>query len=287
MAGVPDLIVLKRHRDVDYVGRHGPLVRRVVLALIALVSILGLLNVFGQRPDTTIVSAPAASLKLYAPEHLRGGLLLERALPHPREAGAEGRDPRARPGWAEGMTINTIEPRPIGEASRDGKLVLDLGHIPAGQVLHPLHADPGEPDQRRVAPVAERRARRRRQARSSASTARDDLPLVMDLVLRAVVVFVFVLVLTRVIGRRELSALAAVRPDPPDHPRRCAPAGPDAGRLLRHGRGARRRDVRGAAGVRLVARLSLPAHCGRSSRASRDRGRRTARRSSGTSAASG
>jgi len=36
-------------------------------------------------------------------------------------------------GWAEGHTINTIEPSPIGEASRDGKLVLELGHIPAGQ----------------------------------------------------------------------------------------------------------------------------------------------------------
>jgi hypothetical protein len=31
------------------------------------------------------------------------------------------------------MTINTIEPSPIGEASRDGKLALDLGHIPRGQ----------------------------------------------------------------------------------------------------------------------------------------------------------
>jgi hypothetical protein len=31
------------------------------------------------------------------------------------------------------MTINTIEPSPVGEASRDGKLVLDLGHVPAGQ----------------------------------------------------------------------------------------------------------------------------------------------------------
>jgi hypothetical protein len=36
------------------------------------------------------------------------------------------------PGWAEGMTINTIEPSPVGEASRDGKVVLDLGHIRAG-----------------------------------------------------------------------------------------------------------------------------------------------------------
>jgi hypothetical protein len=36
-------------------------------------------------------------------------------------------------GWLEGMTINTIEPGPIGEASRDGKLALELGHVPAGK----------------------------------------------------------------------------------------------------------------------------------------------------------
>ena len=37
------------------------------------------------------------------------------------------------PGWAEGITINTIEPSPIGEASADGKIVLTLGHVPAGK----------------------------------------------------------------------------------------------------------------------------------------------------------
>jgi hypothetical protein len=30
------------------------------------------------------------------------------------------------------MHINTIEPAPVGEASRDGKLALDLGHVGAG-----------------------------------------------------------------------------------------------------------------------------------------------------------
>jgi hypothetical protein len=30
------------------------------------------------------------------------------------------------------MTMNTIEPSPIGEGSRDGKLVLELGHIRNG-----------------------------------------------------------------------------------------------------------------------------------------------------------
>jgi hypothetical protein len=36
-------------------------------------------------------------------------------------------------GWAEDTTINTIEPSPVGEASKNGRLSFDLGHIPAGQ----------------------------------------------------------------------------------------------------------------------------------------------------------
>jgi len=36
-------------------------------------------------------------------------------------------------GWAEGMAINTIEPSPVGEASRNGRLSFQLGHIPAGR----------------------------------------------------------------------------------------------------------------------------------------------------------
>ena len=36
------------------------------------------------------------------------------------------------PGWLEGVTLNTVEPSPIGEASRDGKIAFELGRIPAG-----------------------------------------------------------------------------------------------------------------------------------------------------------
>ena len=36
------------------------------------------------------------------------------------------------PGWLEGMAVNTIEPSPLGEASADGRLTLQLGHIPKG-----------------------------------------------------------------------------------------------------------------------------------------------------------
>ena len=36
-------------------------------------------------------------------------------------------------GWLEGLTVNTIEPSPLNEASQNGNLSLELGHIPAGR----------------------------------------------------------------------------------------------------------------------------------------------------------
>jgi len=33
------------------------------------------------------------------------------------------------------MQVNTIEPSPVGQASANGRLSLDLGHIPAGNAF--------------------------------------------------------------------------------------------------------------------------------------------------------
>ena len=38
-------------------------------------------------------------------------------------------------GWLDGMHINTIEPAPVGEASRNGRLALDFGHVAAGDFV--------------------------------------------------------------------------------------------------------------------------------------------------------
>jgi hypothetical protein len=140
VADVPDTLVLKRHRDLQGVRGSAIWVRRTILLLIAAFSVLGLANVFGQRPDTTTVGASAATLELYAPAHLRGGLLFMarfHIVAHQELAHATL---VLDPGWAEGITINTIEPAPVGEASRDGRISFDLGHIPAGK-SHILFVD--------------------------------------------------------------------------------------------------------------------------------------------------
>jgi hypothetical protein len=130
--GQPDFIVLEKHRDL-VARRHEAWIRRGLLALLGAVPVIALFNVFGQRPETSTAVAPAAKLSVYAPTSLRGGLLFEARF-HV-DALRELKDARLEldPGWLEGMQVNTIEPSPLGEASNDGRLSLDLGHIPAGQ----------------------------------------------------------------------------------------------------------------------------------------------------------
>jgi hypothetical protein len=127
---VPDGIDLARHRDL--VGRrHDVWVRRGALGLIAAVLVVALLNFFGQRPSTVSATAPEAKLSLYAPTHLRGGLYFEARFHINAHAEIKNAILVLGSGWFEGITVNTIEPSPVDEASRNGKIALTLGHIPA------------------------------------------------------------------------------------------------------------------------------------------------------------
>ena len=130
MADTPDFLTLRKNRDRS--GRTEVYVRRTALTLVSLLALAGLLNVFGQRPDTSEAAAPGASLKVYAPSHVRGGLYYEARMTV--TARSELKDARLvlDSGWAESITINTVEPSPVGEASVDGKLAFDLGHVKAG-----------------------------------------------------------------------------------------------------------------------------------------------------------
>jgi hypothetical protein len=129
---IPDGLVLKRHRDL--VGRrHQVWIRRCLLGLVAIVPLLALLNVFGQRPHIETAAAAPAVLEVYATSHLRGGLLVEARFTVTAKRDLKQATLELDRGWMEGITINTIEPSPVSEGSHDGRLVLELGHIPAGQ----------------------------------------------------------------------------------------------------------------------------------------------------------
>ena len=132
MAPIPDGIVLKRHRDLD--RRRGEAwVRRALFVLIGLVPLLALFNLFGQRPHLSSAASPPSSLEVYAPSRVRGGLLWEARFTITAHRELKDAVLELDKGWLEGMTMNTVEPAPVGEGSHDGKLVLDLGHVPRGQ----------------------------------------------------------------------------------------------------------------------------------------------------------
>jgi hypothetical protein len=133
MTDVPDLLTLKRHRDLEGMVRSGIWVRRAVIGLIAAICVAGLLNVFGQRPQTAVADVPAAKLSVYAPTAIRGGDFMEARFHITAKRDLKNAYLKLDPGWAEGMSLNTIEPSPVGEASDNGRLSLQLGHIPAGQ----------------------------------------------------------------------------------------------------------------------------------------------------------
>lgn len=131
MSEIPETIVLKRHRDLAG-RRHQAWVRRALLLLVGLVPLLALFNVFGQHPHTARADSSTAGLELYATDAVRGGLLWQARFTVKAHRELKDAVLELDQGWMEGHTINTIEPSPVGEGSHDGKLVLDLGHVPAG-----------------------------------------------------------------------------------------------------------------------------------------------------------
>jgi hypothetical protein len=109
--------------------------RRAVMTAFAAIAVLGLLDVFGQSTTQTAAHTSAAVVRVIAPPAVRGGLFFQsrieiralRALEHPRLVLDDG--------WVEGMQVNSIEPAPVGEASRDGRVVLSYDRVDAGERL--------------------------------------------------------------------------------------------------------------------------------------------------------
>ena len=106
------------------------------------------------------------------------------------------------------MSINTIEPAPVAETSRDGRLALDFGAVRPGERGGPRYlqfqVNPAQGLARRSQDVVLADARRASRPRRPHPHR---VPVAMDIVLRCAVIFVFLFVIMRAIGRRELSQL--------------------------------------------------------------------------------
>lgn len=129
---VPDNLVLKRHRDLEGLYRRGIYFRRVILSALAVICLLGLLNVFGQATSTSNAAFGAGTLSVNAASKLRGGDLTSAVFTISATSSIRKAVLVLDPGWAEGMSINTIEPSPTSETSDNGRLVFTLGPISAG-----------------------------------------------------------------------------------------------------------------------------------------------------------
>ena len=105
------------------------------MSLFAAIAIAAVIGFFGQRLSESAAVAPAATLRLSAPNVVRGGLFFQsrvdirvrRAIEHPRIVLANG--------WLEQMQFNTLEPQPMSEAGRDGRVVLSYDSLDPGDRL--------------------------------------------------------------------------------------------------------------------------------------------------------
>jgi hypothetical protein len=131
VADKPDGIVLTRHRDLHGREWH-PWLRRALVALLALVMLLALFGLVGQHPTTVRAEVPAATMGVNSPDSVRGGLLYQARFTIDAKQELKDATLVLSREWIDGLTVNTIEPSPLNEASSNGDLVLELGHIAAG-----------------------------------------------------------------------------------------------------------------------------------------------------------
>ncbi len=133
MAAPPQLLTLKQHRDERH---HVELVARRLLVLgLALFALLGLANVFGQSPTHSTGTGEVATLDVSAPNRLRGGVFYQGRFTIHAKQEIEKATLLLDSGWFDSMHINSYSPDPLGSGYRNGKLVLDYGHVAAGDTL--------------------------------------------------------------------------------------------------------------------------------------------------------
>ena len=180
-------------------------VRRAVLTIFAALAVLGLLDVFGQATTQTVASTPAATLR----GHRAAGRARRPVLPVARRDPRAARDrapaARPRPGWVEGMQFNSnCPPRQRGRPRRSRRA--ELRALAAGErliVWMQFEVDPTNVGHRSYGLELD-------DAETKVAAVHRDItvfPSAMDLVLRTIFVFFLILLITRAVGRRELSSM--------------------------------------------------------------------------------
>lgn len=113
--------------------RLGLTVRRAIMTLFAVIVVVALTGAIGQPETVSTAAGEAATLRVQAPERVRGGLFFQaridiraaRPITAPRLIFADG--------WLEGMQVNSIEPAAESESSRNGLLELSYPQVAGGE----------------------------------------------------------------------------------------------------------------------------------------------------------
>jgi len=108
---------------------RGVWARRGALLVVAVVPLLGLIDLFGQGAVVTGANASGASLTVDSPAHVRGGLIFTTEITVQARQQLHDMQLHFDRGWFEGMTFNGIAPQPANEDSQDGQVVYDYGSV--------------------------------------------------------------------------------------------------------------------------------------------------------------
>jgi len=131
VATPPQGLTLKH--DLDLADREArPIVRRVLVGLLAVILVLALFNLFGQQVDASSAEGSGARLEVLAPTKVRGGIFFQARFRMEAVEEIDNATLVLHPDWLEDITLNTVAPSPVEETSRDGRIALELGRIPAG-----------------------------------------------------------------------------------------------------------------------------------------------------------
>jgi hypothetical protein len=129
---VPTGLSYDRHIALSGRGAH-PAARRGLFALLGVLMLAALLDVFGQHPSTSRASSGFATLEVQSPHALRGGLIFQtritvhakRTIVHPTLV--------LQRGWFESMSVNSMVPNPLSQTAVDGNVHLTFPKLAAGQ----------------------------------------------------------------------------------------------------------------------------------------------------------
>lgn len=111
---------------------RGRAARFFLISLLAAIVLAAATGVLGQRPSTTIGESDPAQLSVYSPSKIRGGLLFTTRFEIRARKRLRAATLVLDPGWFEGMQVNSIVPQPRSESSHEGRVLLHIGPVPAG-----------------------------------------------------------------------------------------------------------------------------------------------------------